>query len=442
MTEQVAAFPAKLQFLFKPMRYKVAYGGRGGTKSWGFARALLLLGLDKPLRILCARELQNSIAESVHKLLADQIGLMGLSGYKVEKARIYNDIGTEFFFEGIRNNADKVKSYEGIDICWVEEAQRCPKSSWDILIPTIRKPESEIWVSFNPDLETDDTYVRFVKEPYPPEMLTSVQVNYVDNPWFPEVLRKEMEECKRKNYDEYLHIWEGKCKVLLDGAVYAEELRDLVKDSRLCNVPYDPTKAVDTFWDLGWGDSTAIWFAQAIGFEYHIIDYYENSMKKLDHYLEIIQAKPFIYDTFWLPHDARAKQLGSGRSIEELMRAKGKRVRIVPQLKVKDGINAARTIFSQIWIDQEQCSVGLKALRNYRYEVVETDDGTGGKSVSKEPVHDWSSHAADAFRYLAVALRSPKRAAPEVPVDQLVEKHRLKSRLRELVPTGGFGWMR
>ena len=442
MPETQAQFPIKLQFLFQPRRYKVAYGGRGGGKSWAYARALLALGMDRSLRVLCARELQNSLAESVHKLLGDQIEKMGLSAfYTVEKARIYSKInGTEFFFEGIRNNVDKIKSYEGIDICWVEEAQRVTKNSWDILTPTIRKPESEIWVSFNPDLESDETYQRFVKSPYPDSMAICTRVNYHDNPWFDESpgMRMEMEECRKKSYDEYLHIWEGHCKVLLDGAVYAQELRDLVSDGRLCNVPYDSTRAVDTFWDLGWADSTAVWFAQAIGFEYHVIDYYENSMKKLDHYLEILQNKPFIYDTHWLPHDAKAKQLGTGRSIQELMVAKGKRVRIVPRLSLKDGINAVRTVFPNIWIDAEQCESGVKALRHYRYELVEEQEGRFGK----EPIHDWSSHGADAFRMLAVSLRQPKRQAPETSVDELVERHRKKSKLAELVPLGGLGWLR
>jgi phage terminase large subunit len=155
MAASNAQFPAKLQFLFHPQRYKVLYGGRGGAKSWGIARALLIQGTQRPLRILCARETQRSIGDSVHKLLSDQIEALGLGAfYAVQKSTILGANGTEFIFAGIRQNVSNIKSYEACDICWVEEAQTVSKSSWDVLIPTIRKTDSEIWVSFNPDLET------------------------------------------------------------------------------------------------------------------------------------------------------------------------------------------------------------------------------------------------------------------------------------------------
>ena len=158
-----AAFPAKLQGLFKKSRYKVLYGGRGGAKSWGIARALLIMGAKKPMRILCAREYQTSIKDSVHKLLCDQIEALGLlQFYEITQASLRGANGTEFAFIGLKNNPANIKSFEGVDVCWVEEAQTVSRLSWNILIPTIRKEGSEIWVSFNPELETDETYQRFV----------------------------------------------------------------------------------------------------------------------------------------------------------------------------------------------------------------------------------------------------------------------------------------
>jgi phage terminase large subunit len=146
-----AEFPEKLACLFKPNRYKVLYGGRGGAKSWGIARALLIMASNKPLRILCARELQMSIRDSVHKLLSDQIETLQLSGfYEIQNSSIKGLNGSEFSFAGLRSNVAQIKSYEGVDICWVEEAQTVSKGSWNVLIPTIRKDGSEIWVSFNP----------------------------------------------------------------------------------------------------------------------------------------------------------------------------------------------------------------------------------------------------------------------------------------------------
>ena len=192
-----AEFPEKLQCLFRPARYKVLYGGRGGAKSWGIARALLIQGAAKPLRVLCAREIQKSIGDSVHKLLSDQIKALGLAGfYEVQKTVIRGRNGTEFTFHGLKHNVTNIKSAEGADVCWVEEAQTVSKSSWATLIPTIRKPGSEIWVSFNPELEDDETYQRFVANP--PTGAVVVKVNWSDNPWFPDVLRQEKDDLKAR----------------------------------------------------------------------------------------------------------------------------------------------------------------------------------------------------------------------------------------------------
>ena len=187
-------FPERLAFLFEPARYKIAYGGRGGAKSWGFARALLILGAQRSLRVLCCREFQNSIAESAHALLSQQIDLLGLSSlYEVQEKRIYGATGTEFIFKGLRHNVASVKSTEGVDICWAEEARTISKSSWDVLIPTIRKPGSEIWISFNPELEEDETYKRFVKTP--PTGAVVVKIGWRDNPWFPEEIANDIERA-------------------------------------------------------------------------------------------------------------------------------------------------------------------------------------------------------------------------------------------------------
>lgn len=221
----VAPFPKKLKMLFKPMRYKVAHGGRGGAKSWGFARALLVIGAQRKIRVLCAREYQNSIQESVHKLLCNQIDAMGLQSYYpfITQTGIKGVTGTEFIFSGIKNNVTKIKSMEGIDFCWVEEAEKVSNESWQILIPTIRKPGSEIWVSFNPHYESDPTYRRFVVNP--PDDAAVVQISWRDNPWFPDELRREMEYLRRVDFDAYRHVWEGECAV----SSAAQVLRDKVE---------------------------------------------------------------------------------------------------------------------------------------------------------------------------------------------------------------------
>jgi phage terminase large subunit len=407
LSELSAEFPEKLEFLFHPARYKVAYGGRGSGKSWGVARALLLQGFEKPLRILCARELQNSITDSVHKLLADQISELGLSDfYEIQNTSIRGLNGTEFAFRGLRHNVTAIKSFESVDIVWVEEAQTVSKASWETLIPTIRKEDSEVWITFNPELDSDETYTRFVANPPPGAVV--VKVNWSDNPFFPDTLRREMEHLRDTDPDAWLTIYEGHCRHTLDGAIYAKEVRQATEEGRITRVPYDATKPVHTFWDLGWADNTSVWFAQIAGFEYHLIDYVEGSQQPLTHYLKVLQDRGYIYGTDWLPHDAQSKQLGTGRSIEEMMRAAGRNVRIVPKLSVADGINAARTVFANCWFDVEKCADGLQCLRRYRYDV---DQQTG--QFSKMPLHDSASHGADAFRYLAIGLRDQKK--PSLP---------------------------
>ena len=411
MQSPVLEFPEKLQFLFQPARYKVAYGGRGGAKSWGFARALLIMGTQRPLRVLCARELQKSIQDSVHKILKDQIEAMGMQAfYEVQQATIIGRgpaLGTEFNFEGIRNNIGKIKSYEGIDVCWVEEADGVTKSSWEVLIPTIRKPGSEIWVGFNPNLEKDYTYQYFVVRP--PKSAVVVNINWQDNPWFPQTLREEMEECKSRSMDDYLHVWEGKCRQSLEGAIYKEELREAELQNRICKVPYDRTTSVDVIFDLGYADHTAMWFVQRVAMETRFIDFYQDRFKLIEHYLLLMQNRGYTYGTIWLPHDARAKRLGTKLSIEEIVRAKGYRVRIVPSLSVTDGINAARTVFPNCYFDQDKCQEGVQSLKHYRYEL---DPNT--KQFSKQPLHDEYSDAADAFRYAAIAVRAPSAIGSRV----------------------------
>jgi phage terminase large subunit len=407
-----AEFPEKLDFLFEPHRYKILYGGRGGAKSWGVARALLIEGTQKPLRILCAREFQNSITESVHHLLHSQIDALGLGEvYGVQQAQITGINGTEIVFAGLRNNISRIKSFEGIDRVWVEEAQTVSRSSWETLIPTIRKDGSEIWATFNPELETDETYQRFVVNP--PKDAAVVRLGWQDNPWFPEVLARERDELKARDYDSYRNVWEGECRSTLQGAIYAKEIRKAEEEGRIRTVPYDALKPVVTFWDLGWADNTSIWFAQSVGPELRLIDYYANNQMPLQHYLGVLQSKGYIYGTDWLPHDAKAKTLATGRSVEETMTAMGRKVSIVPNLSIFDGISAARTVFNRCYFDKDRCAEGLQSLRHYRYDV-----DPESKQLSGKPLHDWSSHAADAFRYFALAIAddAPARKAAKLKV--------------------------
>jgi phage terminase large subunit len=403
MSETNAQFPVKMASLFDKARYKVYYGGRGAGKTHSAAKALLILGAKSQIRVLCAREYQTSIKDSVHKLLCDQIELMNLHGfYEITQSSIRGKNGSEFAFVGLKNNVANVKSYEGVDYCWVEEAQTVSRHSWNTLIPTIRKEGSEIWITFNPELETDETYQRFVVRP--PEQAVVQKINWSDNPWFPEVLALEKDSLKSRDPSAYQTVWEGLCRLTVDGAIFANEMQVAELDGRITKVAYDPTKPVHAIFDLGWADSTAIWFLQFVGMETRLIRYHEDSQKTISHYLALMQTYGYMYDTLWLPHDAQNKTLASnGKSIEEIVRAAGYKTRIIERTPVADSINAARTIFRNCWFDRENCYDGLQCLRHYRYDV---DPETG--QFSRQPLHDIYSHGADAFRYIGLMINEPK----------------------------------
>jgi phage terminase large subunit len=395
MTE--VELPVKLKALFEPARYKVLYGGRGSSKSWSVARALLILGAKQPTRVLCARETQKSIQESVHRLLKDQIELMGLqSFYEVQETRIIGKNGTDFAFAGIRQQGvTNLKSFEGVDICWVEEAQVVTRKSWDVLIPTIRKPGSEIWITFNPELDTDETYERFVLTP--PDGAVVLEVNYSDNPWFPEELDKERQAWKKRDPIGYETVWEGKCRPAVEGAIYAKEIDALQRDKRLRNVPYDPLLKVHTVWDLGWNDAMSIIFVQRQASEVRVIDYIEDTHRTLDSYVAEIKDRRWNWGTDWLPHDGRSKNIQTGKSAEEILRALGRTVQITPNLDIESGIKAARMMFPRCYID-EKCKPLINALKRYKRQVNQITNEPGA------PLHDENSHGSDAFRYLAVVV--------------------------------------
>lgn len=393
-------FPDKLAFLFEPHRYKVAYGGRGSGKSWSFARALLLHGAQEPLRILCTREIQKSIADSVHKLLADQIAALGLgSFYNVQQTYIRGRNGTEFSFAGLQQHTiDSIKSYEGVDIVWVEEAHAVVKKSWDVLLPTIRKPGSEIWAGYNPQLESDETHQRFVINP-PPDCV-SVLMNYSDNPWFPEVLEQERLHAKATMKPEsYDHIWEGKCMPAVEGAIYFEQMSQA--ESRIANVPHDGLLKTHVIFDLGWNDAMTIILAQKVAGEIRLIHYIEGHQRTLAEYSAelkglMLDGQPINWGHVYLPHDGYAKRHQSGKSDAEVMGQLGWSVLPVPNMHVETGINRVREVFPRVYFNRERTARLVECLKRYRRQINQQTNEPGA------PLHDEYSHGADVMRYLAI----------------------------------------
>ena len=406
-------FPKVFQPLFKPKRYKILYGGRGSAKSWSVARALLIQGTEEPLRILCAREVQRTIADSVHRLLTDQIAALGLQDfYTAQETSIVGRNGCEFLFAGLRAiDAAKIKSYEGVDIAWVEEAQTLSKKSREILAPTIRAEQSEIWMTFNPELDTDDVYQYFVAHT-PPDAWVQ-KVTWRDNPWFPEVLKKEREHLLKTDPEAHEHVWEGKPRTVVEGAIYAKEVMAMMEEKRICRVPYDPSLPVHTIWDLGWNDAMTIILAQRRRSEVDIIGYIEDNQRTLAEYVADLNKKRYVWGTDWLPHDGANKDHKTGKSTQELMKKLGRTVKIIPKLSVEEGIRAARMMFPRVYADEANTERLITCLKRYRRALPESTGEPG------HPVHDEYSHGADAYRGLAVIvdqIRNEKERPTHAPV--------------------------
>jgi len=400
LAETEAWFPEKLRFLFAPARYKVVRGGRGSGKSWGFARSLLIQGTQRTMRILCTREVQKSIAQSVHQLLKDQIEALGLGAqYEVLATEIRGKNGTQFFFSGLSDQtAESLKSFEGVDVCWCEEAQAISKKSWNILIPTIRKDDSEIWISFNPQLESDETYSRFVAKP-PPDCI-SIEMNYGDNRRFPSVLEAERLHAQSSmKADDYAHIWEGKCKPAVEGAIYFDQMAQA--SARIGAIPHDPLLKTHAVWDLGFNDSMSIILAQKVASEIRVVHYIEDSQRTLASYSAELKAltldgQPINWGSHYLPHDGFATKHQTGKQDADVLRALGWTVARTPSMDVEQGIKRARDTFSRVYFNAERTQRLLECLKRYRRTINKTTNEPGA------PVHDEFSHGADSFRYLAL----------------------------------------
>jgi len=447
-------FPQKLGFLlFESARLKIAYGGRGAGKTENYARALILLSRTKKLRIICGREFQNSIDESVKATIEANINELDLDDdFLITKKQIIcKSTGSRFMFMGLRYNISKIKSMGRIDICWIEEADKTSANTLDKLFPTIRGRSDfeedkggpfgdgpEIWISFNPDLEDDEVYKRFVLNQikYAPEFVNGKRyaivskINYWDNKWFPPDLALEMEVMRNASEDKYLEVWEGNTKQVLEGAIYAEELQAVIKEGRRGNFPYDPNKPVITYWDLGHADKTAIWFIQRAGVEFNLINYYEDRLKKIPFYIKMMQDLGYQYTSICLPHDGSAETVSNITPEKQLRKAfPNANIRIISRPAKKAlGINAVRSLMPLLNFDEEHTSSGWQCLSRYAYKV---DPDTG--VFSKEPEHDtpWS-HGADALQTMALSLKS------EADEKKLTNKDKAQDRIRHL---GNTGWM-
>lgn len=452
--------PEAFGFLFTPSRYKVSYGGRGGAKSESYGRALLAQGMSEPIGVLCGREIQKSIKDSVHRMLRDIVinDPFFNNFYEVFETEIKGKNGTFFIFMGLKHNIQEIKSLKGIKRCWVEEAQGVSDKSWETLIPTIREPDSEIWVSFNPKNPTDPTWQRFVLEK--DEDMIVREVGWQDNPYFPVVLEKERLKLKKKDPEAYAHVWEGKFDTRYSGAVYAKYInQNQISDK----IVYDNTRPIYTAWDLGYDDATAIVFYQLARDEVHIIDYYESNFEDIQHYCEVLYGATIKVDDrsmetgkilkwhfnayldelrgsydytggkHWAPHDAAYKlQAAQGRSITEQAGEFGITLDVIQSTNQQSSEQALRKVLPKCWFNAERTKDLVHALLNYHYEY---DDDK--KIYSKVPVHDWSSHGADSMELMARMWQNAGLSVKEIAGkqrDSMFHRNRSKHNIGESDP--------
>jgi len=392
--------------LLAPARYKGAYGGRGSGKSHFFAERAVLNCLKRSgTRIVCVREIQKSLKESVKRLVEDKIAALGVSEhFDVQKEQIKTPGDGVMVFQGMQDHtAESIKSLEGFDVAYVEEAQTLTARSLEMLRPTIRKPGSELWFSWNPRND-EDPVDRLLRGPDPPPNSIVVRANFDSNPFFPDVLEQERLYDFKVNNDRYAHVWEGAYEPAAIGAYFAKEMAAADLEGRICSVPYDPALPVSTWWDLGVDDLTAIWFIQHAGREIRVIDYIEGTDGDAPYWAKELDKKPYHYGECVLPHDAGSRSPVSLKTYADVLRDHGfKKQTIIPRTDdLLGSINQARLIIPRAYFDEKKAARGIKALRNYRREF---DDDR--KTYKQTPLHDWSSHAADAWRQGAQYSTAP-----------------------------------
>lgn len=416
-----APTPRALAPLLQPARYKGAYGGRGGCKSHFFAEEVLLRCYEQPTRVVCIREVQNSIKDSVRQLLIDKIEALGLGfAFTATEAEIRGSNGSLITFRGMQSyNAANIKSLEGYHIAWVEEAQTLSKHSLDLLRPTLRAEGSELWFSWNPRFSTDPVDMLFRKHP-PPDAI-SVRVGWEDNPWLPSVLRKQIDHDYATDPDLAEHVWGG-AYFTGAGTILAKWLNQSDRSGFIHDgVAFDPAGApVEVSSDIGFRDTAAWWFWQRVVGGFRVFGYDQDIGLDADDWCPRIQSKLISLGVpagklgkIWLPQDAKAKTFQSKHSaVERFLTAFGpQKVAILPPMKVADRINAARVIIRKSEINKTSCEEGLEGLRAWSFEF---NEETG--IMSREPKHDWASHPGDAFSYGAVVmqqLEAPKDASQQ-----------------------------
>lgn len=420
-TAQIEIVPKLIPVFAGEADVRGAYGGRGSGKTRTFAkmtavRAYMWSKAGREGVILCGRQFMNSLADSSleeikaairsEPFLEDHFEI-GEKYVKTKNGRI------SYTFSGLDRNLDSVKSKARILLCWVDEAEPVTEEAWATLVPTLREEDSELWVTWNPKRKNSATHKRFreTKEP----RVKVVQVNWRDNPRFPDKLERDRQRDKAQRPDSYEHIWEGDFVTVIEGAYYASSITKAREEGRMGRVAADPLLTLRAFIDIGGtgarADAFAMWIAQFVGREIRVLNYYEAVGQPLATHLTWLREKGYGKDKLqiWLPHDGATNDKVFDVSYESALRDAGYTVTVVPNQgkgAASARIEAGRRLFPSMWFNEETTQPGLDALGWYHEKRDEE------RSIGLGPEHDWSSHGADAFGLMCVAYEEPQISKP------------------------------
>lgn len=411
--------PDKLVPVFEAegVRYRGAYGGRGSAKTRTFAKMAAVLGASLAQAgerglIVCGREFMNSLDESsmseVKEAIASEPWLA--ERYDVGEKYIRTiDRNIDFAFIGLRHNLDSIKSKARIHLLWVDEAEPVSEAAWIKTTPTVREHGSEIWVTWNPERKGSATDLRFRQNQDDDMMI--VEMNWRDNPWFPEVLEKERLRDQEVRPEQYSHIWEGGYKTAVEGAYYAKSLNKAKAQKRICRVSPDALLPIKLFCDIGGtgakSDAFSIWAAQFVSREIRVLNYYEAQGQELGHHLAWMRSQgyePPLAEVY-LPHDGKTHDRVFAVSYESAFKDAGFKVTVVPNQgrgAASARIEAARRLFPQMWFNEDTTEAGREALGWYHSKIDEK------RNIDLGPDHDWASHAADSFGLMALCYKPPR----------------------------------
>lgn len=408
--------------LLKPRRYKGARGGRGSGKSHFFAEMIVEQAIRNPgTRVVCIREVQKSLAQSAKKLIEDKIQSLQVGSlFSPLKTEIGTPGGGVILFQGMQDHtAETIKSLEGMDVAWIEEAQTLSDRSWRMLRPTIRKDKSEIWASWNPRLKSDPVD-KFFREPanLQDPQIVSVEANWRDNPWFPSVLEDERLRDLANDPDAYPHVWEGEHITILTGAYYASALRQAEAEGRIDFIPVDPNLRIYAFWDIGGpgkkADAMSIVIAQFVAQRINVLDHIEGVGQVLGYYTQELRDRGWEKAFCVVPHDAAQTHADNptGMDFEAQLRQSGFQTRKVhsPPGIVMQRIATVRRLFPRIFFNKDKTE-GLRSALGWYHEKKDEK-----REIGLGPDHDWSSHAADAFGLMAISYEEPRKVIQSLTI--------------------------